>query len=965
MDGASTGVVVGTGPGMRIRGSGYGEQEVWAGVIYVRIPATPDGERVAAFCIDLAHPIRVGDEFTAADPTPCQITWILENYPPGPDLTDEEAAARQAAVWWFSDGFTVSSSSPEVRALAEEIIAAVPSPCILPQEAPELTIDPAFSSVVLPETTQDFVVRAEQDGSPLVGLEVELAVDGGHLSDTVVYTNGDGEAEFSVIKDSGEADAVTILATAEFALPRGTVFEPVIPDKQKLVLASPVTGSAFAEASAVWYEPGSIVAHKFIDLNLNGEQDPGEESYTGWKIYLYRDRELLDTQLTDAAGNAVFSDLSPGTYLVSEALPAGWRSTLPPAREVVLDSGDAALVVFGNIRLPAVTVRKFHDLDGDGERDAGEPLLDGWEFTLYREDHAIEAAGSTEDGTVTFSGLTVGDHLLEESLLPGWVCTTGVTVSLDLGPMDHVSIDFGNRMAPTGTPASTATPSASPTPTPMASPTPTPVDTGTPAPTAPPTATPTPQWSPTPTVPGTATAAPSSTPSATATPTATPTPTPQSGTPTPTPRPKLAEVAVGCYNSQSGADEVQIYVIDEYGLFSPPSLVVLQATATGDPVNAPPISGQITDLWSGDLAGDGFGNSYMDLAVATDAHLPGEPNLYIFLNGTLSGSISGLNYTCVGAHHIGVSPDHPDRIAALAAADVNHDWDNELILAVNTLDGEAGHGMILVYDLLPGAELGARMEGFTVTFPSRILALATGDFRGDNPMWRDDDIVVVTEPVGASPDGDVVHFLESNGRGYQRRLSMDLGDVLPVAVGVGEFVSFMPWIQEGPHVDFVFASEGGQVRWYVNNWDRTDLHPDLQDPSLYTGLQPDLPGVLSGLTVSDALVPGDYDDVLVSLRDVDIGADRIYLYRCEPQQVITLQQSGAWGVKAIRATTGYMNSDPGVDLLYCDNADRSMNIVLRDLYSDSWQPAINESIEHSGGLIDVVVTQHQNGHSPP
>jgi len=721
----------------------------------------------------------------------------------------------------------------------------------------------------------------------------------------------------------------------------------------------------YATASAVWYEAGSIVAHKFLDLNLNGVQDAGEDSYSGWKIYLYRDRQLVDTQYTDTNGNATFSGLSPGTYLVSEAMPAGWYNSLPAMQEVVLNAGGAAFVQFGNIRLPAVTVRKFYDLDGDAERDPGESLLDGWLFTLYRSDHAIQAVGVTEDGTVTFSALPVGAYTLEEALQPGWECTTGVTVSLDLGPMDFVEVEYGNRVPSTGTPLFTATPTLPPTGTPVVTFTPgataTPGATDTPVSTATawPTDTPLPTW----------TAAPTATPVFTSTPVGTDTPlptsTPAPGTPTPTPRPKLAEVAVAYHNGGTGADEVQIYVIDEYGWFSPPSLVVLQAEATGDPVNAPPIVGQITDIWSGDLAGDGFGNSYMDLAVATDAHGPGETNLYLFRNATLSGSISGLNYNCTGAHRVDVDPSLPDVIVGIAAADVNHDWDNELILAVNTIDGANSHGTIVVYDLAYGAELGPRLDAFTVTFSTPILSLATGDFRSDNPMWRADDLVVVTEPAGAAPDRDVVHYIESNGSGYQLKLSTDLGSVVPVMVGVGEFVSYMPWIQQGQHVDFVFGSSSGEIRWYVNNWDRTDLPPDQQNPTLYTPLPPDLPGVLSDLRVTDAVVPSDYDDVLVSLRDVPQGSDQVYLYRCEPQQVISLHQSGSWGSDVVAVTSGVMNSDPAVDLLYCDNSDNTMNIVLRDLIGNFWVPQINESISHPGGVIDIVVTQHQDGHSPP
>ncbi len=70
-------------------------------VISVNIPqgnTTP----IPTFCTDLVTSIGPGSCFQAAGPTSCPISWLLNNgYGPASNLTNAEAAARQAAVWYL------------------------------------------------------------------------------------------------------------------------------------------------------------------------------------------------------------------------------------------------------------------------------------------------------------------------------------------------------------------------------------------------------------------------------------------------------------------------------------------------------------------------------------------------------------------------------------------------------------------------------------------------------------------------------------------------------------------------------------------------------------------------------------------------------------------------------------------------------------------------------------------------
>lgn len=521
-----TGQVVSLNPGMYIQGNVYGGQTIYAGVINVRIPPST-GPIAPAFCIDLLNPIYIGDYFTASGPTPCQITWILNTLPPDPSLTSLEAAARQAAIWYFSDGFIVSDAYATVKTRAQQIINSVPNPCILPQNPPDLAIAPAYATATLPQTTLSFNVTATQEGGPVAGLQVRLSTDFGVLSSSTVTTNSQGLATFTVSNTTGMPGTAHIAAEATFQLPRGTIFDPVVTGKQKLVLARPIQGNVYSTAVGQWIYAGSIIAHKFLDLNADGLQQDNEDNLSGWTMKLYQGTSLLRTGVTNSNGNVLFDNLPAGVYRVAEVMQTNWFATRPEEETVTLTTGDALVVNFGNLRLPAVTVKKFNDINGNGYRELSEGPLDGWWFTLYRDNgYTIQDSGQTVDGTITFSNIPVGSYYLRETLTPGWENTTGTEVFMTLVAMEYRVVEFGNRLPPTATmtPTATLTPTETPTLTPTNSPTLTP--------------TLSPTWSPTCTMTDTPTLTPTSSPSLTPTESPTLTPT-NSPTWTPTQSPTL------------------------------------------------------------------------------------------------------------------------------------------------------------------------------------------------------------------------------------------------------------------------------------------------------------------------------------------------------------------------------------------------------------------------------------------
>ncbi len=747
-----TGKFAATGAGMNIQGD---PKDAWAGVLLVEIPVgNPD--RVAAFCIDLNNTIKVGDTFVSDGPTFCQITYILNEYPPEPGLTNVEAAARQAAIWNFSDGFVVSGPL-DVANRAADIIDSVPSPCILPQDPPNLEIAPAYGAVTLPDTVVEFTVTATQDGNPVEGLTVDLTTDFGILDTPSVVTNEYGEGYFTLTNDTGEPSDANIEASADFLLPQGVRFEPVEPPKQLLVLAEPVTGSVFCEAVAEWLAGGTIVAHKFLDYNIDGVQQDGEPSREGWKMFLYEGDILIQEKLTNSNGNAVFSDLPASFYTVYEEEVPGWSPTNGISREVDLSPAQSQVVEFGNIKLPAVTVYKFHDLDGDAEYDEGESLMDDWWFTMYTDVGGIFNSGATENGQITFSGIPTGIYYLYEELYPGWDCTTGLEVELNLGPFDWPTIYYGNWELPTWTPVP-------PTYTPE-----------------PPTATATPTK--TPTLTPTHTPSPTDTPTATATPTLSPTPT---FTPTPTPTPTvfpyefIAEVVVGSDNNLTGSSDVRVFYVNNF-FFNPDpeedgkwvrrGRLLLSDTPQGNPVNSPAISGKVVSITVEDLKGDE--DNRLDVIVATDAlsGVYGFPddkhNLFLFDSKFPEPGGEGLNYVCNHSEKLKravlvpsriedpMNPQKmlPAHIVAISTGDVDNDKRNEIIVGMNPLDQSVYECSIITYDIQdrigspPEFVMGSILEEYSFNVKDhRLVDLEVGNYYPSDKVDAFEDLVTALTP---------------------------------------------------------------------------------------------------------------------------------------------------------------------------------------------------------------------------
>lgn len=198
-----------------------------------------------------------------------------------------------------------------------------------------------------------------------------------------------------------------------------------------------VTGYSSSDGFEEWghaiYEPATKTGMKFHDLDADGVKDAGEPGLGGWTIYVdYNNDGTKDLgepfAVTASDGTYTITGILPGTWRVKEVLQAGWTQSYPELgyhEETFLSGQTYANNNFGNWTTATKSGMKFHDLDADGVKDAGEPGLSGWVIYVDYDNDGVKDAGepsatTAADGTYTIIGINPGIWRVKEVAQAGW-----------------------------------------------------------------------------------------------------------------------------------------------------------------------------------------------------------------------------------------------------------------------------------------------------------------------------------------------------------------------------------------------------------------------------------------------------------------------------------------------------------------------------------------------------------------
>lgn len=440
------------------------QRKVWAGTFNGEL----DGENVKFYCIDLAHPLAMwssGDqhEYTDEGYTQNEITYILYNYYPYKSLPysgslseEEEAAAVQIAIWHFADGLDATTvSKHDIKNRALDIIADANSNASSISYANTLDIVPLTQNLVYGETGSFEIYTKDNFGNPASGIEVFLSASSGNLSSSSVITDANGYAG-PVSLTQGNDDYSQVTATAEVTVPLGTryVHKTNPDDFQKIVLATPSTGTLNRTAEVTWEfteddcdgdGDNSVSIFDGFKFEFDGVVNNGDGTQTWtytvtgvgadhdlshWVLALCEDHNVIDASyypkwevVTDPTTNVYGIkwdkeiDKNGGTITFSFTLDGVYDTDVV---DVAFKAGDESFycTIFGpscdEIENCESSIGDliWHDKDVDGIQDENEPGIEGVVVELFDGSNTFTTT-TDENGYYEFTGLTNGTYTVK------------------------------------------------------------------------------------------------------------------------------------------------------------------------------------------------------------------------------------------------------------------------------------------------------------------------------------------------------------------------------------------------------------------------------------------------------------------------------------------------------------------------------------------------------------------------
>ncbi|WP_152223525.1 thioester domain-containing protein [Arthrobacter gandavensis] len=189
------------------------------------------------------------------------------------------AAAVQAAVWFFSDGYVLQDTDP-IRPLTAQIVADVLAAGPLTEPpAPDVSITPPVASGPADGPTGPFTVAAGNEATLTVTVPegftlytdaagtVPLPEDTPVASGTQLWVRSDAQTTAPAVIT---AEAVVPVETGNVYLYAGN--NPEVTAAQKLILAANSSISSTAQATAEFFQAGVLTVNKTFAGDAVGQQ---------------------------------------------------------------------------------------------------------------------------------------------------------------------------------------------------------------------------------------------------------------------------------------------------------------------------------------------------------------------------------------------------------------------------------------------------------------------------------------------------------------------------------------------------------------------------------------------------------------------------------------------------------------------------------------------------------------------
>ena len=215
------------------------------------------------------------------------VNRILNNYypavpgQPAAPSVNQQAAAVQAAIWFFSDGFVLTENDP-IRQYAEPIvndtIAAGP---LTEPPPPAVSIDPPVASGPVDGSTGPFTVTTGEGELLTVDVTEGFTLYSDPAGTVPLVDPVPSGTQIWVRSNAQTTAPAVVTARAVVPVQTGNVYlyagnNPQVTAAQKLILAVTSEVSSTAQATAEFFEVGSLVVTKSFAGEGAGSQDASQ-----------------------------------------------------------------------------------------------------------------------------------------------------------------------------------------------------------------------------------------------------------------------------------------------------------------------------------------------------------------------------------------------------------------------------------------------------------------------------------------------------------------------------------------------------------------------------------------------------------------------------------------------------------------------------------------------------------------
>ena len=185
-----------------------------------------------------------------------------------------------------------------------------------------------------------------------------------------------------------------------------------------LATGEDLIGDNFADAPI----RAAITGNVFNDANGDGAKQTAEVGLIGWRVYIDANNNgKFDTGetsvLTNSLGNYSLANLVPGSYVVRDIVPAGWRQTSVNNYVVSLAGTNAVSRNFGATQRAKLSGKVFLDSNGNFVQDKTEAGLANWTVYLdVNKDGKFDAGDlsvvTDSSGNWAFKALKAGTYIV-------------------------------------------------------------------------------------------------------------------------------------------------------------------------------------------------------------------------------------------------------------------------------------------------------------------------------------------------------------------------------------------------------------------------------------------------------------------------------------------------------------------------------------------------------------------------